>query len=104
MPRREKEVVIGIRKRGGELRLVRVNAANSQAIREIVGENLSDDVDVIITDESPIYPFALNEKQKKAHKTICHKKEYVSGLVHTNTVESAFSLLKRGIMGTWHNV
>jgi hypothetical protein len=25
-------------------------------------------------------------------------------VVHTNTVESAFSLLKRGIMGTWHNV
>jgi len=26
------------------------------------------------------------------------------GDVHTNTVESAFSLLKRGIMGTWHRV
>ena len=26
------------------------------------------------------------------------------GEVHTNTVESAFSLLKRGIMGTWHRV
>ncbi len=25
-------------------------------------------------------------------------------IVHTNTVESAFSLLKRGIMGTWHKI
>ena len=29
---------------------------------------------------------------------------YVRGDIHTNTVESAFSLLKRGIMGTWHRV
>jgi hypothetical protein len=26
------------------------------------------------------------------------------GDIHTNTVESAFSLLKRGIMRTWHEV
>jgi hypothetical protein len=26
------------------------------------------------------------------------------GDIHTNTVESAFSLLKRGVMGTWHKV
>jgi hypothetical protein len=26
------------------------------------------------------------------------------GNTHTNTVESAFSLLKRGVMGTWHKV
>ena len=29
---------------------------------------------------------------------------YVRGDIHTNTVESAFSLLKRGIMGTWHRI
>jgi transposase-like protein len=104
IPRREKEVVIGIRQRGGQLRLIHAKDAKSKTVREILGENLSEDVEVIITDESAIYPFALNKKQKAKHKTICHKKEYVSGLVHTNTAESSFSLLKRGIMGTWHNV
>ena len=29
---------------------------------------------------------------------------YVMGEVHTNTIESAFALLKRGIMSTWHRV
>ena len=29
---------------------------------------------------------------------------YVDGDIHTNGVESAFSLLKRGIIGTWHRV
>ena len=104
MRRKEKEVVFGIRKRNGELRFIHAKDANAKTVRQIVSENLSEDVDVIITDESTIYPFGLKGKQAAAHKTICHKKEYVSGLVHTNTVESAFSLLKRGIMGTWHNV
>jgi hypothetical protein len=41
----------------------------------------------------------------RKHKTVNHKaKEYVRGDVYTNTVESAFSLLKRGIIGSWHKV
>ena len=39
------------------------------------------------------------------HETIKHKdRVYVRGDVHTNTVESAFSLLKRGIVGSWHKI
>src|SRR5260370_31627289 len=39
------------------------------------------------------------------HKAIRHKGHvYVDGDIHTNTIESAFSLLKRGIMGTWHKI
>ena len=30
--------------------------------------------------------------------------EYVCGLVHTNSIESAFSLLKRGIVGQFHQL
>jgi transposase-like protein len=103
-PRREKDVVIGIRQRGGELRLLRIDSATSEAIKKVMAENISEDVEVIITDESAIYPWAFTVSQSDLHKTICHQMEYVSGDVHTNTVESAFSLLKRGIIGTWHKV
>ena len=103
-PRHEKQVVIGIRVRGGELRLIRAKEATSDAIRDIVNENVSEEVEVIITDESAIYPWAFNKNQHSRHKTIRHKSVYVSGDVHTNTVESAFSLLKRGIVGTWHKM
>ena len=42
---------------------------------------------------------------KERHKTIKHKaKIYVDGDTHTNTVESAFSLLQRGLIGTWHKL
>ena len=59
---------------------------------------------MIVTDESAIYPWAFNMDRKKIHKTINHSREYVNGDVHTNTVESAFSLFKRGVMGTWHKI
>jgi ISXO2-like transposase domain len=39
------------------------------------------------------------------HKTIKHSSHvYVMGDVHTGTIKSAFSLLKRGITGAWHRV
>jgi hypothetical protein len=43
----------------------------------------------------------------KKHETVNHsQKEYVrlGTDIDTNTVESAFSLIKRGIIGTWHRV
>jgi transposase-like protein len=99
-----KEVVIGIRKRDGELRFIHAKDAKAATVKEIIGQHVSEDVDVILTDESAIYHFALDKEQKTKHQTINHSIEYVRGDVHTNTVESAFSLLKRGIVGTWHRI
>ena len=97
-------VVIGIRQRNGDLRLIRAKDAKSKTVRDIINANVGGHVEVILTDESAIYPYALDQMQKSVHKTINHTREYAHGDVHTNTVESAFSLLKRGIMGTWHKV
>jgi hypothetical protein len=52
---------------------------------------------------------AINPRSRRARDLghPAHKaKEYVrlGTDIHTNTVESAFSLLKRGIMGTWHRI
>jgi hypothetical protein len=56
-----------------------------------------------MTDESHPYPPAVRDFA--AHRTVCHgQKEYVRGDAYTNTVEGYFSLLKRGIIGTFHNV
>src|SRR3989441_3288868 len=84
--------------------LFRAKDATSATIREIIAGHVGEDVEVILTDESAIYPWALDSMLKSKHKTINHTKEYAHGDVHTNTVESAFSLLKRGIVGTWHKV
>ena len=100
----DKAVVIGIRQRNGDLRMIRAKDATSATVREIINANIGGHVEVILTDESAIYPWALDSMQKSKHKTINHSREYAHGDVHTNTVESAFSLLKRGIVGTWHKV
>jgi transposase-like protein len=103
--RENKEIVIGIRKRNGELRFFHAPDSKSATLAQYIRENVSEDVDVIITDEHVAYPDAMRRVGMKNHRTIRHKNRvYVMGDVHTNTVESAFSLLKRGIMGTWHKV
>jgi transposase-like protein len=103
----EKEIVIGIRQRNGALRMFHASDVKAGTIAQYIRENISRDVDVIMTDDFASYPFAMEraEVPRTRHKTIKHSSRvYVMGDVHTNTVESAFSLLKRGIMGTWHRI
>lgn len=100
-----KEVVVGIRKRNGDLRFFHAEDAKSGTLAQYIRDNISEDVDVIMTDDFSSHPVAMKKAGIKNHKTINHSSRvYVIGDVHTNTVESAFSLLKRGIMGTWHKV
>ena len=102
-----KEVVIGIRQRNGDLRMFHASDAKAGTIAQYIRENVSEDVDVIFTDDFAAYPFAMKQAgvKPRKHKSIRHKGGvYVMGDIHTNTVENAFSLLKRGIMGTWHRL
>jgi transposase-like protein len=105
----DKQVVIGIIQRGGELKFIHVKEGTSKAIREVMEQHVSEDVDVIVTDESVLYASGLPKTQVSKRKAVNHKSEeyvrYENGfMVTTNTVESAFSLFKRGIVGSWHRV
>ena len=102
----EKEIVVGIKQRGGELRFFRAEDVKSGTLARFIKENVSEDVDVIMTDEFSSYPDAMRRTGNfDKHKTIKHKSGvYVEGDITTNGIESAFSLLKRGIIGSWHKV
>ncbi len=103
--KRRKEIVIGIRQRGGDLRFFHAQDVKSGTLYKYIQENVSEDVDVIVTDDFAAYPRAMGSNFKDKHKRINHSAGYyVDGDVHTNTVESAFSLLKRGVVGTWHKI
>jgi transposase-like protein len=105
--RKDKEIVIGIRQRGGDLRFFHAEDAKSGTLAKYIKENVSADVEVMVTDDHSAYPFAMEKSgvRRGRHKTINHSSgHYVDGDVHTNTVESAFSLLKRGIIGSWHKI
>jgi transposase-like protein len=103
----DKEIVIGIRQRNGELRLFHAKDVKAATIARFIKENVSKDVEVIYTDDFASYPYAMERADipRTRHKTINHsKKIYVLGDIHTNTIENAFSLFKRGVRGTWHHV
>lgn len=104
---REKEIVVGIKQRGGELRFFHAADVKSGTLAQYIRENVRADVEVIMTDEWAAYPKAMMKAgiHGDRHKTICHKDGiYVNGDITTNGIESAFSLLKRGIIGSWHKV
>jgi transposase-like protein len=99
--------VIGIKQRGGELRFFKAEDVKSGTLAKYIKENVSADVEVIMTDDYPAYPSALAKAghTDTPHRTVNHHAGiYVEGDVTTNGIESAFSLLKRGIIGSWHKV
>jgi transposase-like protein len=105
--KQSKEVVIGIKQRSGELRFFHASDASRGTLAQYIKENVSQDVEVIMTDELRAYPGAIQEAghPRSKHKTVNHSaKVYVNGDITTNGIESAFSLLKRGIIGSWHKV
>ncbi len=64
-------------------------------------------MDLIATDEHSGYRLLElgGEQFDLPHGVIRHSSgEYVRGIVHTNTIEGFWSLLKRGIMGSYHSV
>lgn len=104
--RKPKDAVVGMVERGGRVRFRHVGKeiVKRTTIMPLIAQHISPDVEKIMTDESGIYIKAFPKGQEHKHNTIAHKWEYVRGDVHTNTIESAFSLLKRGLIGSFHQV
>ena len=98
----------GLWQRGGALRFFHAQDVKSGTLAKYINENISSDVDVLVTDDFNAYPAAVRKRNVAIkHETVNHSaKEYVrlGTDIHTNTIESAFSLLKRGILGTWHKI
>jgi transposase-like protein len=102
-----KTPVIGIKQRAGELRFFKAEDVKSGTLAKYIKDNVSEDVHVIMTDEWPAYPSAIVKAglEDTCHLTVNHRNGvYVDGDITTNGIESAFSLLKRGIIGSWHKV
>jgi hypothetical protein len=101
-----KDAVVGMIERGGQVRFryIGKGSATANRVAPLVREFVSRDVERVITDEASIYPSVFDGYCASKHETIAHKYEYVRGDVYTNTIESAFSLLKRGIVGSFHKV
>ena len=101
----QKETVMGVVQRGGELRLRHVKRVNSSTFRDFIKAHVGDDVERVMTDQHKAYPAALAPEFTDRHETVNHiAGEYVRGDVTTNSIESAFSLFKRGLIGQFHKL
>lgn len=97
--------VVGIVQRGGDVRFQMMERVTSMNISRFVAEN-ADLSCRIVTDEAPVYKF-VGKFFEGGHEVVTHSaKEYVrKGTdIHSNTVEGVFSLIRRGVMGTFHSV
>jgi transposase-like protein len=101
---KSKDMVMGLRERKGRVRYISANDKSAETWKRIVAANLkASEVQYVMTDESSSAVSVLKNTGK--HQFVRHSAgEYVRGIVHTNSVESAFSLLKRGLVGTFHQL
>lgn len=109
-PKKSKAAVFGMIERGGQLRLRHIGDGNATTDKVMphIWTLVDPRVHQIITDESAIYPFALGGPFTHKHETITHAHEYVryqrGECITTNSIESAFSLFKRGVVGSFHQI
>jgi transposase-like protein len=97
----KKTPVVGLVERGGNVRSKVLPVVNGKNLKQFVRDNVVV-CSRVNTDDFRGY---RGLSRKFDHQTVKHSvKEYVRGDVYTNTIESNFSLLKRGIIGTFHNV
>lgn len=97
--------ILGLVQRGGDVRFHALERLTANRIGEFIAEN-ADLTCRIITDESNLYT-KLGRKFQGGHEVVRHKwRQYVKrGTdIHSNTVEGVFSLIRRGVMGTFHSV
>jgi len=98
----KKVPVFALVERGGRVRsftMPRVTAIN---LKRSIQEHVSPEAK-LMTDE--LIAYAKIGKKFSDHQTVNHsQKEYARGEAGTNTVEGYFSLLKRGLTGTYHHV
>ena len=96
-----KAIVFGIVERGGRVVTAHVKEATSNELRPILLNNIDVKKSRLITDAHPAYRLIRNHLP---HDVIRHESEYVRGDVHTQNIEGYWSLLKRGLYGTFHHV
>jgi len=97
-----KMIVVGAIKRKGNVIARVIQNVRRSMLESFVNEAVSEKVSLLCTDQwtghselSKDYP----------HATVDHAKhQYVVGAVHTQTVEGFWSILKRGIVGSFHKL
>lgn len=97
-----KTPVLGMRERGGRMKAMPMPEATMEAVQAAIYANVEIG-SAIHTDEAVVY--SEMDGLFYQHDAINHgRREYRRGGVTTNSIESAFAVMKRGILGVYHHV
>jgi transposase-like protein len=98
-----KQPVIGAISRKGSVVCQVIETTDTRTLEGFVRKTVSDKVELVATDDA--YGYRMLNRAGYKHETVAHSTgEYVRGKVHTQSIDSFWALLKRGIIGTYHNV
>jgi len=98
-----KQCVFSLVQRGGGVRSFHVPSVNAKTLKPILQSQLNIAKIRLMTDGEG--QFRILAPMFQSHEAVNHEAgEYVRGDAHTNTAEGYFSMLKRGIIGTFHHV
>ncbi len=94
--------VVALVEREGEVRSFQVPSVSAKTLAPILREQIAADAN-LMTDDMKCY--TLVGREFASHGVVRHSaNEYARGNIHTNTIEGYFSILKRGLVGTFHHV
>jgi transposase-like protein len=96
----DKEIVFGMVERDGHVRVMHLPSRRKNMLQSTIRDHVEAG-SAIFSDELLSYEGLSEEFQ---HAVINHAVEYANGNVHTNTMENFWSLLKRGLQGTYISV
>lgn len=97
-----KPPVVALVERSGRVKAMPMERVDAQSISALVLQHVDQlNTSALMTDDAPHFPQKIGRIRQSVNHT---RGEYVRGDVHTNTAEGFFSLLKRGITGTFHHV
>ncbi|HZT16177.1 MAG TPA: IS1595 family transposase [Gaiellaceae bacterium] len=101
--RDNKTVVLGAVQRGGQVRLRVAPDASSKSVKGFLKDVVHDDAEAIYTDSHRSYRGIADRNTR--HEYVDHSAdEWVRGQIHTNTVESVWSLFDRSVIGAYHKL
>lgn len=98
----KKTPVVGLMERGGRVvaKPFDRNELTSKGLRKFIQKFVDLDASVLMTDEYPGY-YGMSEVME--HATVNHQIEYSNGIIHTNSIEGFWALVKRAWYGSHHH-
>src|SRR5262249_9745571 len=97
-----KQCVFSLVERDGKARSFHIPSVAASNLKPLIKEQLAANTRLFTDGERLLRAIS---PLVGSHETVNHQAgEYVRGDVHTNTIEGFFSILKRGIIGTFHHV